>query len=51
MNDLRRKSPREFWKLFKTTNSIVCGEDISVSEFKDYFCNLMSVRRERGSRK
>ncbi len=42
MNNLRRMSPREFWKIFKQKSSKSSGEAISNREFYDHFKNLMS---------
>jgi len=33
MNDLRRKSPKEFWKIFKSRKQSAAGDDISNEEF------------------
>ena len=40
MNNMRRKSPREFWKLFKRKPSSQISDTIPLSEFSDYFSKL-----------
>ena len=42
MNDMRRKSPREFWKMFKSKPSQPKGENISKDDFLAHFKNLAS---------
>ena len=42
MNDMRRKSPREFWKMFKTNSSQPKGEHITKDEFLSHFKSLAS---------
>lgn len=46
MNDLRRKSPRDLLKIFKIKICSVPWEEISNSDLKEYFCNLMSENEE-----
>ena len=41
MNDLRKKKPREFWKLFKRKNTNL-KTNLSENEFYDYFKQLSS---------
>ena len=40
MNSMRRKSPREFWKLFKRKTASQSSDTISLSEFHNYFSKL-----------
>ena len=42
MNEMRRRSPREFWRLFKSGNSGSVGDNISNEDFKNYFSELMA---------
>jgi len=41
MNEMRRRSPREFWRLFKSGYSGIVGDNISNEDFKNYFSELM----------
>lgn len=42
MNEMRRKRPRDFWKLFKNNTKSDTGEVISLNEFYQYFHSLSS---------
>jgi hypothetical protein len=42
MNELRSKSPREFWRIFKQGKTTNYAENISNEEFMTHFSNLMS---------
>ena len=42
MNEMRRRSPREFWRLFKSSYSGSVGDTMSNKDFKNYFSELMA---------
>ena len=42
LNELKNKSPREFWKKFKTNKSTEIGENIDPADFYEHFKTLSS---------
>ena len=45
MNDMKRKSPREFWNMFRETKRTI-GEYVSVEDVVEHFKNLASHHSE-----
>lgn len=42
MNEMRRKQPREFWKMFKPKKKSQKEEEVSTQNFHQYFQSLAS---------
>ena len=42
MNEMRRRSPKEFWRLFQSGYSGSVGDNNSNEDFKHYFSELMA---------
>ena len=43
LNNIKRKSPREFWQTFKTRSYSPAGGTISTEEFYNHFKNLANI--------
>jgi len=43
LNNIKRKSPSEFWQTFKTRSNSSAGETISTEEFYNHFKNLANI--------
>ena len=43
LNNIKRKSPSEFWQTFKTRSNSPAGETISTEEFYNHFKNLANI--------
>ena len=43
MNEMRKKQPREFWKLFKGKRQTETGQDVPINDFYRYFRSLSSA--------
>ena len=46
MNSMRKKTPKEFWRLFKQNTNKNSGETISNEEFYNYFKNLSNINAD-----
>ena len=49
MNEMRKKQPREFWRLFKNKSNTETGHEISLDDFYHYFRSRRNAVRESGS--
>lgn len=43
INEMRKKQPREFWKLFKGKRQTETGQDVPINDFYRYFRSLSSA--------
>ena len=42
MNEMGKKQPREFWRLFKNKSNAETGHEITLNDFCQYFRSLAS---------
>ena len=49
MNDMRRKCPREFWKIFKQNSNNPTNNNIPINDFFTHFKNLASNENIRAN--
>ena len=50
MNDMRRKSPREFWKIFKQKSTNPTNDNIPINDFFTHFKNVASNENIRANK-
>ena len=51
MNDIRQKSPREFWKMFKQKSNNPTNDNIPINDFFTHLKNLASNENIRANEK